>query len=102
MYLLYCLSHGALYRNTHITSAPGNRLRHFVMTIGPHEGTHKTCGPNPGFTIVSTGETKVFYCGDLARGISFKIEMLGHNKVITLCEVQLYGKGMYMAILHCN
>ena len=86
----------------HITFAPGDRLRHFGMTIGPHEGTYKTCGGGAKYTLLSTGETKLFYCGHLAMGNSLKIEMLGHNKVITLCEVQLYGTGMYMTILHCN
>ena len=89
--------------NIRIIFAPGNRLRHFGMTVGPHEGMYNTCGRIPRFALLpSTGETKSFYCDDLAMGNSFKIEILGYNKIISLCEVQLYGKGMYITILHCN
>ena len=95
VHLLYCLSHGALYLNIRITCAPGNRLEHYSMRVGPHEGTYKKCGRIPRFALLpSTGETKSFYCQHLAIGTSFKITILGHNKVITLCEVQFYGKGI--------
>ena len=65
-------------------------------------GKYKTCGGGAKYTFLSTGETKSFSCGHLAMGTSFRITILGHNKIVTLCEVQLYGEGMYMTILHCN
>ena len=102
VHLLHCLSGGALYLNTYITFAPGNRLQHFSMTVGPHEGTYKTCGYDARFALVSTGETKAFYCRRFAMGTSFKITILGNDKIITLCEVQLFGKGMYTTIVHYN
>ena len=73
------------------------------MTVGPYKGTYKKCGRIPRFALLpSTGETKSFYCQYLAMGTSLKIQIIGDLKVVSLCEVQVYGKGMYMTILHCN
>jgi len=72
-------------------------LRGFTITVsGQNE---KKCGSDS--NVVLTGQTKSFGCEPNAIGNTLMIKR-GKNKVITLCEVQVYGSGivMYKTISH--
>ena len=44
---------------------------------------------------MNIGEIKSFKCVSNARGQTMKITILGRKEFLTLCEVIVYGKGMY-------
>jgi len=43
---------------------------------------------------METNQAKTFLCESNAKGVSVKITVKGSHKIITLCEVYVYGTGM--------
>ena len=71
----------------------GKRLNNFSIMIGPYRGKYQTCGSSKNSMI--SEKRKSFTCADNAKGSTLKITNHGKNKVLSLCEVLVYGTGMF-------
>ena len=67
------------------------RLQNFSIIVGQNNG--KKCGSFN--NKMSVGETSAFSCEADARGTSLKIKINGRHEFLTLCEVFIFGTGMF-------
>ncbi|KAI0213096.1 hypothetical protein LSAT2_001911 [Lamellibrachia satsuma] len=67
----------------------GKRLNNFSILIDPYRGKYQKCGSSKNSMI--SEKTKSFKCADNAKGSTLKITNHGKNKVLSLCEVSVYG-----------
>ncbi|KAI0213097.1 hypothetical protein LSAT2_001912 [Lamellibrachia satsuma] len=67
----------------------GKRLNNFSIMVGPYLGKYQKCGSSTNNMIRE--KKKSFKCTDDAKGSTLKITNRGKNKVLSLCEVFVYG-----------
>ena len=73
-------------------STPGNRLHKFEIITGRPHGKRYQCG-NKNTNTVAQGEIGIFMCEPDAIHRTLKIRIPGEDKILTLCEVYVRGKG---------
>ena len=69
------------------------RLQNFSIIVGQKNGMYKKCGSS--YNQISAGGTTAFSCEAHARGTSLQIKINGKREYLTLCEVFIFGTGMF-------
>ena len=69
------------------------RLQNFSIIVDQNKGMYKKCGSSN--NKMSVGETTAFSCEADARGTSLKIKIKGRHEFLRLCEVFIFGIGMF-------
>ena len=69
------------------------RLQNFSIIVGQKNGTYKKCGSS--YNNISVGGRTAFSCEADARGTSLQIKINGKNEYLQLCEVFIFGTGLF-------
>ena len=68
-------------------------LQNFSIIVGQKNGTYKKCGSS--YNKISVGGTTAFSCEAHASGTSLQIKINGKHAFLQLCEVFIFGTGMF-------
>ena len=75
-----------------------NRLSNFEIRIGDYYGKEAAISPKCGGLHTVRGSSKVISCPNMV-GRFLTITILGRNKFLTLCEVEVFGTSKYFMVV---